>query len=170
LQDKPIEEPFFTEDDGELTHGEISQRVAVIKRFRELLLEQRNRFRTYLDALEKQKDVIESGSTDELVAQVDLEERIISDIFSLQKVIDPLETMYRASSPGDEEEVPVLKSSLDELKMEALKRSERNKAILSRRMEQLRMEIKKLRSNPYTSAKKSRFLAQEDPTIIDIEG
>lgn len=41
---------------------EFNQRVAILKRFRTLLTEQRDRFRSYLEVLDKQKDVIETGS------------------------------------------------------------------------------------------------------------
>ena len=43
----------------DISPSELSQRVAVIKRFRELLRAQRDRFEVYLNTLDKQKDVIE---------------------------------------------------------------------------------------------------------------
>jgi hypothetical protein len=46
--------------------------------------------------------------------------------------------------------VPDLKAALDGLKSEAIARSGRNKELLSKRMLELRAEIKSLRSNPYT--------------------
>ncbi|MCL2270501.1 MAG: flagellar biosynthesis protein FlgN, partial [Treponema sp.] len=68
-----------------------TQRDAILRRLRELLVRQSERFNSYLAALEKQQAVIKSGSPEELIAHVELEERIIADIFSIQKVIDPLE-------------------------------------------------------------------------------
>jgi hypothetical protein len=145
----------------DLSPNELSQRVGVLKRFKELLKAQRDRFRTYLEVLDKQKDVIEQGSADDLIRHVELEEKIVADIYAIQKVIDPLEDMYhtaRLKAPrgfdrtsGDE--VPDLKAALEGLKSEAVARSERNKELLSRRMIELRNEIKSLRSNPYLQRK-----------------
>ncbi|MDR1100460.1 MAG: flagellar biosynthesis protein FlgN [Treponema sp.] len=163
---------------------ELRQRVAVLKRFRTLLSQQRDRFRAYLAVLDKQKDIIEDGSPEELLAHVDLEEKIVADIFSIQKVINPLEDMYHASLSGFDrsrdfgravnqsaDDVPGLKSALEDLKKEAVLRSTRNKELLSRRMAELRAEIKTLRSNPYAaSAKRSSFSEIGAASLVDING
>jgi len=161
---------------------ELSRRIAIIKRFKELLKAQRDRFRTYLDSLDKQKDVIQNGTADDLLHYVDLEEKIVTDIFSIQKVIDPLEKMYSdaVSEPhfghastekrhnSDKVEVTSLKDALKDLKAEALIRSERNKELLNQRMAEIRSEIKGLRSNPYVRRKSGIETAQ--PSRIDISG
>lgn len=161
-----------------ISPAEISRRVAVLRRFRELLKAQRDRFRAYLDVLDRQKDVIEAGTTDDLIRHVELEEKIVADIFSIQKVIDPMEDLYRAavrndparSAASDEKsEVMDLKTALEGLKTEAISRSHRNKELLSRRMTELREEIKTLRSNPYAK-KKSAFPGSGTPSIVDIRG
>jgi hypothetical protein len=163
-----------------LSPDELAQRAAVLRRFRELLQAQRDRFRTYLEALDHQKDVIETGSPDELTAHVELEEKIVADIFAIQKVIDPLEDMYRAACligdgrspagvPDDAAEIPSLKSALEGLKAGAVVLVERNKALLSKRMTEIRTEIKTLRKNPYTRGR-SIYAGAEAPSLIDIEG
>jgi hypothetical protein len=155
-----------------LSPEDLLQRVAVLKRFRELLQAQRDRFRAYLEVLDKQKDVIEQGDTDALTAHVDLEEKIVTDIFSIQKVIDPLEKMYHALYPretGPETaDLPGLKNALEGLKTEALDRVQRNKELLSRRMDLIRGELKNLRKNPYNS--RPSVYAAAAPALIDIEG
>jgi uncharacterized small protein (DUF1192 family) len=171
---------------NDISPGELSQRVAVIKRFKELLKAQRDRFQAYLNSLEKQAAVIQSGSADDLMRYVELEEKIVSDIFLIQKVIDPLEDMYHSVSKGshspngipagtsagisessaDGEEVFGLKEAINSMKTEAVIRAERNRAMLSERMASLRSEIRTLRSNPY--ARKTTVTAA--PTQIDIKG
>ena len=170
---------------------ELSRRVAVIKRFRELLQTQRDRFQTYLNTLDKQKEVIQKGTTDDLLRHVELEEKIVADIFSIQKVIDPLEKMYqstrlnsvpmeksvkgRAGSgesksgkiKSGEDEVFSLKEALDGLKAEAIIRSERNRELLSKRMAELSSEIKSLKRNSYTRRK---FDNGPTPSLIDLKG
>jgi hypothetical protein len=162
---------------------EVTRRVAVLKRFRELLKAQRDRFREYLEVLDKQKDVIEQGGTEDLISHVELEEKIVADIFSIQKVIDPLEDMYRTfypegygaaqpqggPSPGAGSDVSDLKSALEGLKREAVIRSERNKELLSKRMVELRSEIKSLRGNPY-AARRSVYGGEGSASLIDIKG
>jgi hypothetical protein len=153
---------------------ELERRVAVLKRFRELLSQQRDRFRQYLDVLDKQKGVIEGGNADDLIAHVELEEKIVTDIFAIQKVIDPLEEMYQTTfSPAqtvstEEQEVPGLKAALEELKAEAVIRSQRNRGLLAKRMEQLRLEMKTLRAKPY-AIHRSAF-SGESASLVDIRG
>ena len=174
--------PVFTGSASKtnISASELKSRVAVIKRFKELLQAQRDRFRAYLDALDKQKDVIESGTADDLILHVELEEKIVTDIFSIQKVIDPLEEMYHSirhesaipqprekGKPSGGDDVTGLKEALESLKAEAVIRSERNRELLSRRMAELRSEIKSLRNNAYSQRPRDNT---PTPTHIDIKG
>ena len=173
-----------TSANDSIDQAELAQRVAVLRRFKTLLTQQRDRFHSYLDLLEKQQNVIEKGSAEELLAYVEVEEKIVADIFSIQKVIDPLEEMYytvvagqkpqvkKADSLSDgHDEVPDLKASLERLKSEAVIRSTKNKELLSKRMLELRSEIKALRNNPYAAnAKRSAFGGINTSSLIDIKG
>jgi len=184
----------------DLSSEEVKRRVAILKRFRELLCQQRDRFRQYLTVLDKQKDVIENGDTDQLMAHVELEEQIVGDIFAIQKVIDPLEAMYQAAFPagntaisagtvgtgstaGTENsggfnritgqvtlqgDVPDLRAALEELRAEAVIRSGRNKDLLAKRMEELRQEMRTLRSNPYAIHRPS--YSDNSAALVDIAG
>ena len=170
-----------------LSPAELSQRVALIKRFKELLKAQRDRFSAYLDALDRQKDAIQGGTADDLIRHVELEEKIVEDIFSIQKVIDPLEKMYqsiKSHSPSDPksrsgiqkpeeksglEEVSGLKEALEGLKAEAVIRSEQNRALLAKRMAELRAEIKSLRSSSVLR-RRNGFDIADSATKIDIKG
>jgi len=168
----------FSAVENGLDSAEIAQRVAILKRFKILLSQQRDRFRSYLTILDKQQDTIESGSAEDLLSYVELEEKIVADIFSIQKVIDPLEDMYRAvvsvnslHSPESDDEVPDLKAALESLKSEAVIRSTKNKELLSRRIVELRSEIKTLRNNPYAAAsRRSAFNDGKTASLIDVQG
>jgi hypothetical protein len=166
-------ETAVREADAGISPEELTQRITILKRFRSLLKSQRDRFQSYLEVLDKQKDIIENGDPEDLIAHVELEEKIVADIFSIQKVIDPLEDMYRAAYPdkGAEarDDVPDLKSALEDLKNEAVIRSSRNKELLSKRMVELRSEIKALRNNPY-AARRSTFSDANTASLIDIKG
>ena len=165
----------------DIDSAELAQRVAVLKRFKTLLSQQRDRFRSYLDLLDKQQNVIESGSAEDLLTYVEIEEKIVSDIFSIQKVIDPLEEMYYSLTnkpealmdtqvASNQEEVPSLKASLEKLKSEAVIRSTKNKELLSKRMLELRQEIKVLRNNPYAQSGRSAVLNSNTASLVDIQG
>jgi hypothetical protein len=161
----------------QLSREELDQRVAVLRRFRALLVEQRDRFRGYLEELDRQQNVIETGSAEELIAHVELEEKIVAGIFAVQKVIEPLDRMYHAVSaqaggepPGGETEVRGLKSALEDLKQEAVLRSARNKDLLSRRMAEIREEITALRANPYRSGGYPAGNRPAAPSLVDITG
>jgi hypothetical protein len=171
---------------GGLDSGELAQRVAILRRFKILLTQQRDRFRSYLELLDKQQNTIESGSADDLLTYVEMEEKIVADIFSIQKVIDPLEELYSSvvsgfgpgKAPAREtlksegaDEVPSLKASLEDLKNEAVARSAKNRELLSKRMIELRSEIKSLRNNPFAaSTRRSVFNDGNTASLVDIKG
>ena len=162
-------------ESGAISEDELAQRVAILKRFRELLVKQRERFHHYLITLEKQQAVIETGSSGELADYIVQEEQIIADIFSIQKVIDPLEDMYNAtvtasSSSAPADDVPALKSTLKELKDQVVARSAQNRELLSLRMDVIRSEILELRNNPFANTARSAFSHSGTASIIDLEG
>jgi septal ring factor EnvC (AmiA/AmiB activator) len=172
---------------ADISPEEVQRRVAILKRFRELLSQQRDRFRQYMNVLDKQKDVIEKGNAEALIVHVEMEEKIVSDIFAIQKVIDPLEAMYQASFPVGrlsgssvplsggtrdnsrelQAEVPSLRKAVEDLRAEAVIRSGRNRELLAKRMEEIRQDLKVLMSNPYAP---HRSVYSEGATLVDIAG
>jgi hypothetical protein len=152
------------------TDEELGQRVAALRRFRELLVQQRAKFESYLKVLDHERSDIESGDVDRLAAHVEIEEAIVSEIFTFQKVIDPLERIYRASYPAADEDsdLPQLRGTLDELKDEVLRRNAENRALLKRKMEIVRAEIAGFR-NPL-AARASVYARQGEGALVDIEG
>ncbi|MDR2467924.1 MAG: flagellar protein FlgN [Spirochaetaceae bacterium] len=154
-----------------LTEEEVARRVAILKRFRQLLAEQRDRFHSYLNSLDIQKKVIERGSVDELSAHVELEEKIIADIFSIQKSIEPMKTLYESAWAGvDTPEVPELNAALDKLRLEAARRANENKELLQKRMATLRGELKTLRANPFQRRARTLHAENTQATLLDIKG
>ncbi|MBN1520410.1 MAG: flagellar export chaperone FlgN [Spirochaetales bacterium] len=152
-----------------LPKAELDERVAVLKRFRELLARQRDKFQAYLELLDRQKSDIERDDVDALVAHVELEQGIVAELYSVQKVIDPLEDMYRVAYAGAEPEgITELKGTLDTLKEEVAARNAENRSLLRQRMDMLRHKIMSI-SNPYTK-KKSVYADQPEPTALDIKG
>ena len=153
-----------------LSEKELSQRVETLKRFRELLVKQREKFSAYLSVLDHEKNDIESGDVDALVSHVEIEQAIVTEIFTFQKVINPLEDMYReayhvAHIPSD---IPQIQANLEDLRGEVLKKNQENRVLLKQKMSLLRQEIAGLH-NPFKKAK-SVYGSSPEPTMIDIRG
>jgi len=139
-----------------LTKDEVDRRVALLKRLKATLLEQREKFRSYMKVLDAEKVSIEGDKVETLKAQVELEENLVSEIQTFQKVIDPLEAVWKQSYPLDrDDEVMELKASLANLNTQVQETNEKNRGLLSARMAHVQGEILRLRPqirgrNPYS--------------------
>jgi len=138
-----------------LTKDEVDRRVALLKRLKTTLTEQREKFHKYMLVLDAEKVSIEDDKVETLRAQVELEENLVAEIRSFQKVIDPLEAVWRQSYTVDDQEVAQLKQSLAHLKTQVLEKNQMNRTLLSARMAHLQNEIQRVRPNvrgrnPYT--------------------
>jgi hypothetical protein len=152
-----------------VSETEVTSRVVLLKRFRALLLQQRERFETYLAALDKQKDKVESGSVEDLIAHVEFEEKIIGDIMAIQKVIEPMRRIVPAAVLAASPDVRQIASTIETLRVEAATRVMRNKDLLQSRMKEIRTEINALRVNPFVR-RPSPFTSGDPPSFIDIKG
>ncbi|MDR1302416.1 MAG: flagellar biosynthesis protein FlgN [Treponema sp.] len=116
----------------------------------ELLIAQQTRFGLYLDVLDKQQEAITNGRGEEILFYVELEEQIEKELFSIQKVVLPLEKGYDAAYPADPQQVAIteLKAALEVCKNEVLIRSKRNRELLAKQMGELRAQIETLRASP----------------------
>jgi hypothetical protein len=152
------------------TQDELGRRVATLRRFRELLVQQRAKFESYLTVLDHERADIESGDVDRLAAHVELEEEIVSEIFTFQKVIDPMEELYRAAYPAADAdpELPALRGTLEELKDEVLRRNAENRSLLKRQMDLMRSEIAGFR-NPLSS-RTSVYARSGEGALLNIQG
>jgi hypothetical protein len=153
-----------------VSEKEYQQRLAILKRFREMLVSQREKFSSYLDVLERQKKDIETGDVDALVAHAEIEQAIVSEIFTFQKVINPLEDMYKAAYKASDipNDIPNIQQSLEALRAEVLKRNQENQVLLKDRMGSLRQEIRGLRV-PYKKSN-SVYGNTPAPALVDISG
>ena len=157
---------------NDLSQEEINERVAILKRFRHLLEQQRNKFKEYLVVLEKQEEGIKSEDDTVIVAQAELEQQIVSNISNLQKVIVPIETMYKEKGITLTAEIPQIQKELTELQEAVLTQNEKNQSLLKEHMEELKSSISNFSNpkfNPY--AKNTSIYSQKTstPSIIDVE-
>ena len=82
----------------EISQAELAERVAILRKFRSLLEQQRKKFQEYLAVLEKQEHSIEEEDTEALVAHAELEQAIAGSLSNLQKVIVPFSEMYKSGA------------------------------------------------------------------------
>jgi len=75
-----------------------------------------------------------------------------------------------AARTENPDEVSGLKASLEKLKSEAVIRSTKNKELLSKRMLELRQEIKTLRNNPYAARGRRSFGETNSASLVDLKG
>ena len=140
----------------ELTQAQIDERIAVLKRFRTLLEQQRNKFREYLHVLECQQNKIEEEDGDALVAHAELEQQIVSNISNLQKVIEPMQSMYNAVSHGtelgaeDKISVKKMQAELADLQERVLAQTAHNQSRLKENIESVKKQLAEIHNaNPY---------------------
>ncbi len=160
--------------DIQLSEEELNERVALLKRFKELLEKQRQKFKDYLNVLEKQQTVIQNQDTEALLVHTEIEQQIVANIQNLQKVIEPIEQMYIASSLDSEKnnldmEIPTLKTDLAKLQKDVLNQNNKNRELLKTQMAQLREKIDGIK-NPYKYNKSIYSKSDSTATIISIEG
>ena len=139
--------------------------AAVLVRLRGMLVRQREKFAAYLDVLEREEEAIREGDADRLAACVELEGSVIADIYTLKKVIDPLEDLYQAAWPGREPAVTELKSTLERMSAEVIDKNAANRALLKKKMDEMRLEIASLRRWPRPP---SSFAPADAPSLVDI--
>lgn len=133
----------------EISEQELEERVALLKKFRGLLQQQRDKFREYLTVLEKQENSIASENADALLAHTELEQQVVSNIMNLQKVIVPMSDLYKARG-GDqrEESIASLQNDLSNLQNQVLTQNKKNRDLLRSHIDSIRTQIASFR-NPY---------------------
>ncbi len=154
--------------DVALSKEELDERVLILKRFRELLLEQRKKFQEYLTVLEKQEFSIIEGDTEKLMAHTELEQNILGNIYKLQKVITPMEEMYRETHSGDAD-IPELKADLAGLQERILVQNEKNRTTLKEHLTVVRTKIQNFQ-NPYRNTRSVYAQSANTASIVSVEG
>lgn len=154
-----------------LTEEELNERIAIVKRFRSLLEQQRAKFQEYLFVLEKQHDEIEADNTDSMYAHTDLENQIVSNIQSLQKVIVPMQELYKSTSNSkfDDASIKQIQSDLDSLQNKVSIQNKKNRELLQIRMNVVKTQMNSVvMNNPYRG-RRSIYADRQSGSVISIE-
>jgi len=151
-----------------LSEDEVAERIAVLKRLRLLLVEQRSKFQEYLSVLEKQEFNIVEEDSDKLLAHTELEQHIVENITNLQRVIKPMEELYKFSH-SDKDDIPMLKTDLTKLQEQILVQNEKNRTTLRDHINSIRTKIQGIQ-NPYRNTRSVYAQSTQTASIINIEG
>jgi len=146
--------------------------VAVLRRFREALLRQRERFSRYLEMLEQQppgendrdRHDRDRHDPEQLEIHVEMEQAIIHEIASIEQVIEPLQLMCREHDSEGAADIPKLQAALDRTRDEVLRRTVRSRELLKQEINSLRSEISGLR----IMRRRQSLYATPEPTTVDI--
>ena len=146
--------------------------MAVLRRFREALLRQRERFSRYLEMLEQQPPGENDGDRhdrdrhdpEQLEIHVEMEQAIIHEIASIEQVIEPLQLMCREHDSEGAADIPKLQAALDRTRDEVLRRTVRSRELLKQEISSLRSEISGLR----IMRRRQSLYATPEPATVDI--
>ncbi len=137
---------------AELTDEELNERVAILRRFRTLLEQQRSKFQEYLNVLEKQENAISAEDTNAIINHAELEQQVVAGIKNLQKVIVPMSEMYKSSAKNanseNDKSVESIQNELEKLQGKVLEQNQKNRELLKKHLVQIRSQIENFK-NPY---------------------
>ena len=157
---------------AEITQQELDERVALLRKFRSLLEQQRNKFREYLTVLEKQQDSITKENPENLIAHTELEQQVVKNIANLQKVIIPMSKMYKASVPmahtNEDSDIRQIQNELNDLQTRVLKQNQINRDLLREHIESIRTQIQNFK-NPYKNIKSVYAQPQRVASLVEVE-
>ena len=156
----------------ELSNQEIEERVAILRRLKFLLEQQRSKFREYLTVLEKQQSSIDKEDSEALIQHSELEQQIVKNISNLQKVIIPMNKMYRTinknnSGTNNDAEIEKIQNELSDLQTKVLKQNEINRDLLRVHIESIKRQINNFK-NPYKNNTSVYAQTQKVAQLVEI--
>lgn len=157
-----------------ISQQELEERIAILKRFRMLLQQQRDKFKEYLNVLEKQEISINEDKTESILAHTELEQQVLNSISSLRKVIMPMEKMYQVSrgksaiENQDSLEISQLQKELQSLQEKVIVQNDKNRELLKIQMNELKAKIQNFK-NPYKNISSVYSSNSVTSSIIDVQ-
>lgn len=156
----------------ELTNEELNERVALLRKFRALLEQQRSKFQEYLTVLEKQQDSISKEDPEALLAHTELEQQVVKNIANLQKVIVPMTRMYKAGNPemagAEQESISKIQNELNDLQNKVLNQNKINRDLLRVHIDSIRQQIQNF-NNPYKNNRSVYSQKQPVAQLVEVD-
>lgn len=155
---------------AEITQEELNERVAILKRFRALLEQQRGKFKEYLNVLEKQHDSITNENTEALLAHTELEQQVVKNLANLQKVIVPMSRLYASSAPQGSEASSIAKiqEEVSKLQEKVIQQNQINRDLLRVHLESIKTQINNFK-NPYRNNRNVYVQQAQVARLVEVE-
>ena len=122
--------------------------------------------------LEKQQKSISEENPESLIAHTELEQQVVKNIASLQKVIVPMSNMYKSVSANNNDKeaqsILQLQNELTDLQEKVLKQNEINRDLLRVHIESIRTQIQNFK-NPYRNARSVYAQPQKVASLVEVE-
>lgn len=138
----------------------------IAKKIRTILLDQKSRLEEYLGVLEHEQDDLLKQDPDKLIEHIGIEKNIVSELSSLNKILEPLEVMYNESPYKKDENLFEIKNKINLLTNKVKIKANINKEKLEIIIDNVKTELKNIKKAAipqpvYTSAQ---------PGLVDISG
>lgn len=158
---------------AEITHEELLERVALLRKFKSVLEQQRNKFKEYLSVLEKQQNSIESENPETILAHTELEQQVVKNISNLQKVIVPMSKMYKSlgvsqTQMPEIEHIQNIQKDLADLQNKVLVQNQINRDLLRVHINQIKTQIQNF-NNPYKNARSVYAQTERVASLVQVE-
>lgn len=158
---------------AEITHEELLERVALLRKFKSVLEQQRNKFKEYLSVLEKQQNSIESENPETILAHTELEQQVVKNISNLQKVIVPMSKMYKSlgvsqNQMPEMEHIQNIQKDLADLQNKVLVQNQINRDLLRVHINQIKTQIQNF-NNPYKNARSVYAQTERVASLVQVE-
>ena len=160
---------------AEISQEELNERVAILRRFRSLLEQQRGKFQEYLKVLEKQQTSIATENTQTLLAHTELEQQVVKNLMNLQKVIVPMRKMYEsvnakgtADCHEESRTIENIQNELSSLQQKVLAQNKINRDLLRVHIGQIKTQLAGLK-NPYKNIRSVYAQKQPVSQLVEVE-
>lgn len=158
---------------AEITHEELLERVALLRKFKSVLEQQRNKFKEYLSVLEKQQNSIESENPETILAHTELEQQVVKNISNLQKVIVPMSKMYKSLGVSQNqmpeiEHIQNIQKDLADLQNKVLVQNQINRDLLRVHINHIKTQIQNF-NNPYKNARSVYAQTERVASLVQVE-
>jgi hypothetical protein len=158
---------------AEITHEELLERVALLRKFKSVLEQQRNKFKEYLSVLDKQQNSIESENPETILSHTELEQQVVKNISNLQKVIVPMSKMYKSLGVSQNqmpeiEHIQNIQKDLADLQNKVLVQNQINRDLLRVHINQIKTQIQNF-NNPYKNARSVYAQTERVASLVQVE-
>lgn len=147
-------------------NGESLRENAILEQLKRYLSILNEKFGLYLRVLDEERNDVASDEIEKLARHAEIERSIMKEIGAIQKVVDPLEEMYKEAFPSGVEGVENLRETLEGLRLKTALKINANQELLAKELEVLKKSMEATRKNRRSV---TAFNRQPDPAYIDIQ-